>query len=67
MYNFDNVTSLFKKTFFLIELFQRINHKGMIEYHHFAILNEIMYLTLLINLKSLDKELKGSLIMKVSG
>lgn len=67
MYNFDYVTSLFKKTFFLIELFQLINHKGMIEYHHFAILNEIMYLTLLINLKSLDKELKGSLIMKVSG
>lgn len=65
-HNFDYVTSLFKKPLFLIELFQLINRKGMLEYHHFAILNEIMYLAL-INLKSLDKELKGSLIMRVSG
>lgn len=28
----------------LIGAFQLINHEGMIENHHFAILNEIMYL-----------------------
>lgn len=28
----------------LIEAFQLINHEDMVEHHHFAILNEIMYL-----------------------
>ena len=43
-YNFDYVTSLLKKNnFFSIETFLLINHEGMIEYHHFAVLNEIMY------------------------
>lgn len=43
-YSFDYITSLLKKNnFFLLETFQLINHEGMIECHHFAVLNEIIY------------------------